>query len=508
MRRLFFLILIPFFLNAYVMEFDPQGNFEGFYSIDSVLGNFNSCNDSLSFIINGVGYQATWVDPSGWNTLCIKRNYKKLSGLECGGGSWSEYFYKFNSDFCKSKKGYIYDVNANAWLPTLNNRGAPPICPQGYEFSSKQGKCISLNDCSSGLTLYKGECITPNQLLKQILTSQDYQYFQNNCHFVNHSITVNNKDLCTADLYCGGKYLRSIQVSCGKVVKSTDNNSSNNSSISNKPLVCGPDQTILITGNKVSCVDDNITIPKVSKVSNVHNDSSSNSSNNVITGSNKKNQSNQADFNNTSDNINGSNSSSSIDCCERYKNPQFGDSWVSVSPGVWKLSGGSCEVTIKDGNCSIVTSIDSNSSNSSGLLNSISSKISDTNSKLNNIDKDVKDLINAKPSTQPSSQLSSDTKSFLSGFSETISNTKNIISNLKSSSNEVIQLLQNPKKVTLFSNTNIQTCPVDFKLYGQIHSFDICKIVSPYRPIVQLTFTIFFSISVLLYFLDVVIRSK
>ena len=117
-------------------------------------------------------------------------------------------------------------------------------------------------------------------------------------------------------------------------------------------------------------------------------------------------------------------------------------------------------------------------------------------------------MINLKPDKTPSGDLDSGTKSFLSGFSDTIKNIKNSVSDLKNSAGKVVTLLKNPSKVNLFSNSNIQTCPVNFSLYAGKQTFDICKMVSPYRPLVQFFFTIFFVISVLLYFFDIFIRSK
>ena len=141
-------------------------------------------------------------------------------------------------------------------------------------------------------------------------------------------------------------------------------------------------------------------------------------------------------------------------------------------------------------------------------MSGISSKISQTNSKLNSINNNLNKIIGLKPDKQSNGNLDQKTKSFISGFSNSISNMKNAIDKMKNSFSSLKSLLSNPKKVSLFNNSNIQTCPVYVNLYHRKLTVDVCSVVSPYRPLIQLFFTLFFSISVLLYFFDVFIRSK
>ena len=505
MKKLIFL-LIPFFLFANVAFYTTSGN--PFVDVLEYQGSCSpgdrTCNNGDSaycLCVKGKMYLvASHTDDNlskNYNKDCLIRNSSVRATLKMSYDAesmmyhWSSstssiYWLDSPDGFCQNRPGYVYDKTLNAWINKNNTDDV--ICPGDKKYSSKLKKCMDLTDCPQGQTIYQGECIGVDDLLKKLLSPSDYDYYKNNCQLLADEINAGTYKICDNRIVCDGKTYKTIQVSCGS---DKDTN-----------IICNPDQNMVIKDNgDVFCEDSNNTIPHNSTGSADSNASNSSGSN----GSADSNASNGSGSSGSADSnaSNGSGSSGSDkDCCYLYSHPQVGDSWTQVSPGLWKQSNSPyCQVSIKDGKCSLYSS-------NSNELSSLSSKVSQVNSKLSDVNNNIKNMINLKPNQTPNGDLDSDTKTFLSGFSDTFSNIKSSVSSLKDSAGKIQALLENPSKVTLFSNSDIRSCPVIVDLYSTKQTFDICKMVSPYRPLVQLFFTLFFSISVLLYFFDVFIRSR
>ena len=561
MKKIIFLI-IPFFLFAQAYIGDSLS------SLTPVLSSGGSCvyghsipSGTICLLFqdgNNNGVLATLgarVDLSKkYNSSCVNKNSVKVIGT-WNGELGVDVKYYTNLSFCAFKDGYIYNQSDNAWFPTSSDTNASPICPNDEQWSSSQEKCVKKPDLSK----LQQQCDTycgGSQFVKFFQASSDGSNVVCKCYTCSDLSTI-VLNYCKSNGYkvknfqCSGdgshilktNYSGSPSLSdcyvpqCssnqhlqvnqdGYKVCVNDANSSksssgsgsdnNSSGISNQQQCLNSGGNWLCQGGQCQCVFSNGSSSNSSgSIASGSNSSSSNSSGSIASGSNSS-SSNSSGSIASGSNSSNSNSNSKEDCCYYYKNKQLGDIWTLISSqngvSVWKKKGSDCQVSIRNGVCSDLSS-GSNDSNSSGslnssLLSSISSKISDTNTKLNNINNNLKDIINLKPDKQPNGQLDSKTKSFISGFSNTINNIKNSIDSLKNSASKVLALLKSPSKVSLFHSSDIQTCPVNFTIYNQTKTFDVCRVVSPYRPFIQLIFTLFFSISVLLYFFDVFIRSK
>lgn len=165
MRKII-LLFFPFLVFASILDVDSQGGFEGLYLQYSSLGPSKSCHSSISFILNGVGYQITTdasLQRNEWNLQCIKENSVKKPFTYCSGSySYSHFAYIFNGDFCKKKPGYIYNPNDNTWYPTSGE--GSPICPNSEVYDNKNNKCVPLPPCnlkctSAGQVLDKYNCV-------------------------------------------------------------------------------------------------------------------------------------------------------------------------------------------------------------------------------------------------------------------------------------------------------------------------------------------------------------
>ena len=453
-----------------------------------------------------ISWYYTYNPHISFSTACINNIGKLYSVYGVNSNSFRLLSYKVRSvpSFCIARKGYFYVVKGNYWFPDPSNDSSSsspkaPICAPGYYWRSSKESCFPTfktqqKQCDAkcgGSYLVKyfnfGSsstciCYTCNDLLKKVT---------NYCSSFGYKVS---KFTCSSN-------------SAG-IVTNTDYNGSVNLNFCD--VKCSPGYhlkpgTKICLPNKVNNSDSNS-----SKSSGSVSDSNNSKSSNSGSVSNSSKSSGSGSVSNSSKSSGSGSSKVSVNCCSLYNNPKIGDSWSQVSPGVWKETQSPyCKISLKNGVCS---DLSSNSNSGSGynnaVLNSISSKISTSNSKLSEINNNINSIINLKPKSSPNGNLDSKTTSFLNGFSETISNIKDAVSNLKSSAGKVQSLLKNPSKVTLFNNSGVNSCPIHYSLYGSPQSLDICNVVSPYRPLIKLFFTLFFSISVLLYFFDVFIRSK
>jgi len=95
----------------------------------------------------------------------------------------------------------------------------------------------------------------------------------------------------------------------------------------------------------------------------------------------------------------------------------------------------------------------------------------------------------------------------LVSLSNYINNAKKTIDNLTNNVNTLKNLINDPKKLTLFNNSNASySCPLSAQVYRHTVSVDICKFVSPYRPILVLFFTLIFSLEVFIQFLKIFLK--
>ena len=499
MKKIILLLFsFSFFLYGYILDYDSAGRYSGIYLQYNSLGSYKSCNSNINFILDGVGYQITLSGKSSeFNLECIKNNSIKKDFIYCSGSySFSHVAYIFNDDFCKNKPGYVYNPNDNVWYPSSSD--STPICPPGKDWNGTQ--CIGLNDCPAYTTLYNGKCAKVDDVIKNVLSGDDLDYYLNHCKLVDHSIQVNGKQLCSSDLYCDGEFQRSFVVSCGKT--SNDSNSSINKT-------CEDGQYLVVTSNgEVYCEDINSTADDINNLNNVS-QTSSNTNASSSNASNNSNNSNNNQSNNNSGNsdTNQSNNSNKVDCCKYFKSGH--GQWTSVN-GCLEYTipetGQKCRIKDYGLKCYECNSDNSSDSNSSASINDIATKIDQTNSRLNKINNTLNDIINLKPSHTPDGNLSSDEVSIFSGFTDTITNTKKALSDLTDSANKLKDLISNPKKFTLFSDNNIVTCPIVTNIYHNEISVDICKFISPYKPILELFFTLVFSLGVIFYFFDVILK--
>jgi len=453
-----------------------------------------------------------------YNSSCLKRNKFSSYDFYIPSSYVGDYFYKVSeASFCKEKKGYVYNKYDDVWYPANGDPNLQPICPNGEVFDYKQEKCIKKKtcddykkDCASkcgGLNnvknftcsgdSYKCECATCKDLIKLAI---------NNCSSKN--MKVGNFTCSDKDGYIVSSTSDYLHLTGGDAsfCIASDKNSSSNIGFNDKNLTCSADEDIVIDSNgDVYCEkskDDNNTQDNGS----VNDSNNSDFDNNSDNSNNSSNNSNDRDNDENEDNK----KSCSVDLCERYKNPQLGDSWTQQDNcWVWLNAPSNCpnKVCIGDGNCLVPNSGSSGSSNSNNIdLSGIIDQQKITNNKLTSINKTLEDIKDLKPDNNFNPDgYNKDTTDY-SSFSQYIDNAKDLISNLVDSVNNLKNLLENPKKITLFDGDSSYVCPLSVNLYSKSITLDICKFVSPYRPILSLFFTLFFSFQVFFMFFKHVLK--
>ena len=522
-RIIFFLLFFPFLLFANSYFYDNRlitlktlinsYNLQGVIFCDP-LSHFhiyglsyrsNYCHYQISnihfnmqlgqLLINGKLYSTDIKNYSNVNMDCIKNN----STANIYG------FYQITSslvDFCVDKQGYTYSKDLNAWIP---NDNGTPICPSGKVWSDSQEKCID------DLELQKKKCYDycgGEDLTKSFTVNSDgsTKCVCKLCSDIKQSYI----DYCSAQ---GGILKNFVCKDNGKRI------------ISLQPSSQTPNICLISPHTKNS---DNSTNSSVNHSNNTHNSNNMNSTNtthvnntnmntNITSNTSNSNINNNISINKSSINSSGSVSSnsnthisnndknSSINCCNYYYSGN--GQWVLVN-GCLEYTipstGQKCRIRLDGLKC--YSCFSNGSSNTNSNTNAVLAELNGANSKLDKLNNTLNTIINLKPTKSYDSNLSSSELNLFSGFTSTISNVKKSLSDLTSSVGKIKSLLSNPKKVTLFSNNNIVTCPIVTHLYGQNISFDICKFVSPYKPVLELFFTLVFSLTVIFYFFDVILR--
>jgi len=550
MKRIILFLSLPFFLFAFSFNGELCFRFLhgswGYQCFRPLSPAYPSYHDDIKagadLFVNGYiykfskSYVISDFNSSDVDSDCAKYYYKNINnnklvflinGVDSIPGSFALPYSLYL--FCRKSfhPGHVFDSTQGAWI----SPGKPPICPFDKEYSYVRNKCEDKKNCSDGevFNYTKEKCVSvcpdsqiydpatkkcieppkcPDQqtLLKQVAPSCSGAENVKNlkCDKKTGKITyqcLQCKDIvkkyfnkCKSqgqilDFRCNSN---STSLNFNYKCKDLNNSASNtfNINLNNTSIVCEGGQDIVINedGN-ISCVNrgHSSVDPNDNNYSNFSNNNSNNSN-----------------YNSNSSN-NPPPSHSNLDCCNLYKKQQIGDQWLQVSANVWKqLNSPNCIVTVSNGVCAVSTSSSSSNSNNA-QLSDISSKISNTNSKLDKINQNLNDIINMKPDKNYDSNVSSGFISLFSGFSENIDNTKKSLNNLKNSFNQITNLLSQHKKISFFK-TEINTCPVNFYIFHQKLTADICSFVSPYKPIIQLFFTIIFSFSVIFYFFDVFIR--
>lgn len=154
---------------------------------------------------------------------------------------------------------------------------------------------------------------------------------------------------------------------------------------------------------------------------------------------------------------------------------------------------------------------DNKDTNTSAKLNDISGKLSTANATLKSINDTLNDLKDLKPDgnfNPGEGKLDSQESGLISDLKTFFSNTKNSLQNLKKSYDDVLNMIKNPKQFTLFKTTDSYSCPIVVETKHFHFAPDICKFVYPYKPLLQLFFTLVFSIAVVFYFFDVILRGN
>ncbi len=511
MKKIIFILFIPFFLfadsyfynsflitlksliNTYnisgVLFCDPSHSFKsnGFYYYDdhchfqSDYAHFNMQYGQI--VLDGKLYSTELSEYPNVNINCIKNN----SNRNYYG------FYEISQslvNFCINKDGYIYSIDLNAWIP--NNSDDKPICPSGKEWNSMQEKCID------DFKTQRDKC---------------YKKCGGEGFTKNFSVNSDGSSICECKLckdikddfiiYCNAQ---------GGVLKNFSCTDDGEKIVSLSPKIQSPEICLISDENNQSDLnnssnnlgDDLNNTSQTSSSTNNTNASSSNASNNS---NNNQNNNNNNHSGNADTNQN--NNSNKVDCCKYFKSGH--GSWVLVN-GCLEYTipetGQNCRIKDDGLKCYECSSGSSSDSNSSGSINDIVTKINQTNSRLDKINNTLNDIINMQPDKNydEESKLSSDEKSLFSGITDTISNIKKSLSDLTSSAEQVKQMLQNPQKFTLFQETNIKSCPIVTTIYKKQITVDICEFISPYRPILQLFFTLIFSFSAVFYFFNVILK--
>ena len=479
MIRFLFILILPFYLFALSFVYPTTSN-----NYNQICKSSNSVDiaNPKDFFINNSDYfeqqcnegnffnliafeGKTYIIKSNtdcfntdsYNIACLQNNVigeagalESVSPYEGGGcvGNYSSLSYRAvvsddTLEFCKNKENYFYDDKLNAWLPL--NSGDEVICPDNLVWSSVQKKCVF--DCSYDKMKILGakKCGSENFIKSYTCDSLSGEY-NITCYTCNEINTIVSK-------FCLGNNLkRKSGLVCSDVGGSVD---------TDFPF---PDFTV----DDVCEPDTNINV----------NDSS--------------------DSNISSNDNNTSGSNQNYNCCDYYNHQQ----------GVWTLVNGCyqatingivCNISLNDGVCLSCVSNGSNSNNSdnsnfsdlSSKIDESNSKLSDINSKLGDISDTLEDVINMKPDDDVSfdGEISSEESSFISDYSEFVDN-----------------VVSDSYSLTLFENNDAISCPITTNIYGKDISLDICKFVYPYRPILQLFFTLFFNFFVVSFFIRVIIK--
>ncbi|GAX87355.1 hypothetical protein LNAT_P0650 [Lebetimonas natsushimae] len=487
-------------------------------------------------------------DASDYNFYCVKKNSKHTyvyiyseSGSNHGGYSTGAYYLPTDYiGFCQNKDSYYYDSGANAWY---SKDGDNPICPSNQYYDSNQSKCIDKPDCPSGMTFDEssGQCVCPDgthfnsvqekcmpdcpskpQLEKEALQKCGSLSFAKNISCNIDTGEVNIQCMSCAEIMqaqydlCAQNNLEVVEnLSCSETdgaltlspafenistsnCKPADNNTAgtdNNSDDTNNTGDSGN------TGSN-SGFGDTGGSSDSSGSSNTGGSSSSGGSGDTGGTSSSSGSSNTSG---SSDN----NSNCPTDLCYRYNHQQVGDNWSqSGNCWIWTNAPSGCpnKVCINDGQCSVSGSSNSNSGSNNIDLTPVTSRLDTVNSKLNNINNILNNIENMKPddSFDPGNlkDMKTDYSDDMSSF---LDKAKNSIKDLVNSFNKVKDLISSPKKITLFTSDSY-SCPLVANIYNKVITIDICKFVSPYRPILLLFFTAFFSLSVFMFFLKTFIN--
>ena len=503
------------------------------------------------------------LNSANYNISCLTKNiiakFISYVYLYPGGGYCESDYYSPGNymaiddnrlEFCMNKEGYFYNSNLDAWIPTDNSKN--PICPDGKQWNKNEGKCIGLDDCPKGTFLYKGECITPDNYIKQLFPDK-YNWVKTHCFskYQSLSFTVGNDEnsysQCNVIYKCDNGKEAVFQVSCGKSSngKTTNNKTEKKSSNSNNEVnnseKCYDDEVLVIEGNNVYC----------EKINNVFKDNKNNS----ITNEEQCNTSGgswlcvdgkcKCIFNNIDNHHSNVNNNKN--------NPITNEEQCNTSGGSWLCVDGKCECIFNDNKdicpnpciiknqvgtqtslisinnyvCHIITypkfkgcSLEYHIENgkcipncggnnkSTDSNNSVKIDLNETNEKLSDINNILNDILNAKPDGNftPNGKLSSDFTSFVSDYTKFFKNISSDFDSLKSSYENVKNMLKEDNYKLTILKSGVYSCPLNFTLYKKEQSLDICAFIAPYRPLLQLFFTFFFSINVVFFFIKKILN--
>ena len=97
---------------------------------------------------------------------------------------------------------------------------------------------------------------------------------------------------------------------------------------------------------------------------------------------------------------------------------------------------------------------------------------------------------------------------FINEYSDFFNNIVSDIESLKNSFSEVNDLLKQDNYSLSSLDSEIVSCPITSEIYGNDFSVDFCSFISPYRPLMQVFFTVVFNLLVIKFFLKLVIYKE
>ncbi|GAB6073822.1 hypothetical protein [Nautilia lithotrophica] len=452
------------------------------------------------------------------NTTCLKDYYSSESNFYVGSNngcsfissSYSLYSTLFNNvSYCISPgSDYVYSTSSHYWVNTSTGE---ILCPEGQRYNSSTEQCEDIPECPTGseldqmavekcksLDFVQNEecnpdtgdinitCKTCNEVLQML---SDYCVAHNGV--LPDGTYSCNRDPHTTALTIN--FSSDFNVSMCEYPSNNENNSSSdNSSGSN------------YSDNNNSNFDN---------TNNTSNDSNS-SSNSGSSGSNNNDSSN----NNNNDNNNDNNTCP--DPCSIYKNvgvqvtsstvngytcftityPTYGDNCI--------LKYHTSDNTQSGPNC-VAGCNDSSSTNVTNNVTTatVNVDMSGVEERLDSINQKLDEFKNITPDSNFSIEgsIDSDIESFFNTYKDFFNNIGSDLENIKGSFDSVKSMLKKDQ-YSLSLPSDIFQCPLTITLYKTTQSIDICKFISPYRPLLQIFFTLFFNISVLAFFFKVIIN--
>ncbi|EDM22860.1 hypothetical protein, partial [Caminibacter mediatlanticus] len=416
-------------------------------------------------------------------------------------------------EYCRKRSGYIYSTYLHSWI---NTKTGDKICSPNT-FHNVNDDCS--NTCPSGniYFYYNGQnyCLPQDTNYLADVFGDD---FFRQCHFENversMSVVDNSNNSLIYDkahvlLVCPGGIKKIFNVTNTDISLGSKDTSDLNLT---KPtdINCSDNEDVLIdnSGNVV-CIPENSESNLTSHSFNESNNSNSNYNSSNINNNSSNNFSNGG-YNTGGNDINSTNSK---DCCDYYNHPVQGDSWEQNGDKWCSLKYKCCITKDKEGNCKVYNSgkTDTNGTSLAGL----EGRLSDINSGIKSLSDTLGEIKDLKPtiSGDGDSDLGVRPSPKFDGLFDVIDNFKDFSKNLQTSLNNVKDNLNNlssylnsNKNITINTLDNKQyTCPIVVNIYGKTIRPDPCAFVSPFRPLIELFFTIIFSIQVVFFFLRVIV---